>query len=717
MKKLLLLTAIFASIFVTTVNAQTKIKDGTVAGTSSLPNSAAILDLESANKGLLLPRVALTATTIWGLAGSSINGMTIYDTATAITGTTNYPALSGGKGVYYWDGTGWVGLGSSQFWKLTGNTGTSAGSNPIGTATDGNYLGTTDSAKLVLGVNGIKHAVLDTLGNFYTGDSSVYSTTSLNNIIAGEKNSVDSEEATLITGRQNTSVGSYASANIIGGTNNSLNNTIRSLVTGNNNHVSQINYGIVTGNTNTDSITNGTMVFGANHTVTGVTSFGSDYNIIAGDSNTVYTDNVTSFATNNAVFGYNQHDSSSFNIISGNGNSLSHTSGHDAVFGQGHMVSAPFSIVGGTSNIDSADNTIIVGSDNTVGISSSNSAVFGSGNYLGGNNPNNAVFGTNNTVINSDNLVAGIANKVGSSPLDVSGTGNVVGGLLNYVRAGFSVVGGVFNADSSSVGYNALFGSGNSIGFGGYGVGNLIGGAGNKLAGSSDFNLVAGENNTLQGVGTPFGDSGSSFNIITGEGNRTHTFYAAVFGLNNSDSSNYTLVAGQGNTISTNMLNAAVVGMSNQPIDSALFEVGNGNGPLLQSNAIIVKTTNPVPTATANNSTFNVNGSVSAAVNVVTTDYIIANTDYCIIYKGTADASFTLPDPTTCKGRMYKFINLGINQAPTITFNFNIVEFDGTTSNQLFAGTSVIAGSGIGDNGGNRASIISDGTEWVLSDN
>jgi len=38
---------------------QSKIKDGSVTGSASLPDAGAIMELESNNKGFLLPRVAL----------------------------------------------------------------------------------------------------------------------------------------------------------------------------------------------------------------------------------------------------------------------------------------------------------------------------------------------------------------------------------------------------------------------------------------------------------------------------------------------------------------------------------------------------------------------------------------------------------------------------------------------------------------------------------
>lgn len=89
--------------------AQEKIKDGTVTGTVNQPSTAAILELESSNKGLLLPRVSLTNTKTWSLTGtvSTTGGMTVYNTNASIASTDDkYPAQ--GAGIYFWDGTGWV---------------------------------------------------------------------------------------------------------------------------------------------------------------------------------------------------------------------------------------------------------------------------------------------------------------------------------------------------------------------------------------------------------------------------------------------------------------------------------------------------------------------------------------------------------------------------------------------------------------------------------
>lgn len=99
------------SVYAYLANAQVKIGDN-----PTTINKAAILELESGNKGLLFPRVNLTNTTVWGLAAGStpVAGMVVYNlktTASGFSGTAAYPAHSSdGTGIYYWDGTGWVSL-------------------------------------------------------------------------------------------------------------------------------------------------------------------------------------------------------------------------------------------------------------------------------------------------------------------------------------------------------------------------------------------------------------------------------------------------------------------------------------------------------------------------------------------------------------------------------------------------------------------------------
>src|SRR5690554_1177306 len=66
-------------------------------------NENAVLDVQSSNKGLLLPRLELTATNNVAPLSAHVEGMTVYNTATAGAGET---AVT--PGYYYNDGTKWV---------------------------------------------------------------------------------------------------------------------------------------------------------------------------------------------------------------------------------------------------------------------------------------------------------------------------------------------------------------------------------------------------------------------------------------------------------------------------------------------------------------------------------------------------------------------------------------------------------------------------------
>lgn len=95
---------LFLSASVQLVNAQVKVGENPTS-----INKGSILELESANKGLLFPRVALTNTTTWSLSTGStpVAGMVVYNIKTitsGFSGTTAYPAiLPDGTGLYYWD--------------------------------------------------------------------------------------------------------------------------------------------------------------------------------------------------------------------------------------------------------------------------------------------------------------------------------------------------------------------------------------------------------------------------------------------------------------------------------------------------------------------------------------------------------------------------------------------------------------------------------------
>lgn len=119
------------------VSAQQNVGIGTTT-----PNASARLDITATNRGLLIPRVALTGLT---------DAVTVPTPATSLLVFNTNAAVTGGTGFYFNNGTSaapsWVKLGTGgggSGWALTGNAGTDS---------TANFLGTTDAKPLVFRVN------------------------------------------------------------------------------------------------------------------------------------------------------------------------------------------------------------------------------------------------------------------------------------------------------------------------------------------------------------------------------------------------------------------------------------------------------------------------------------------------------------------------------------------------------------------------------------
>lgn len=106
------LPAIALMMMTASAMAQTKIKDGSVSSTAQ-PGANAILELESNSKGLLLPRVALTALNNTAPLSAHVAGMTVYNTAN--TGDVS-------PGFYYNNGSEWIRINQPEPWKVQNST-------------------------------------------------------------------------------------------------------------------------------------------------------------------------------------------------------------------------------------------------------------------------------------------------------------------------------------------------------------------------------------------------------------------------------------------------------------------------------------------------------------------------------------------------------------------------------------------------------------------
>jgi len=102
MKRLFLLSLIVSALSLYTAKAQNNVGIGTTT-----PAASALLDLTATDKGLLVPRVTLSATNVAAPVTTPATGLLVFNTATAGTAPNNVV-----PGFYYWDGTKWVQVGA-----------------------------------------------------------------------------------------------------------------------------------------------------------------------------------------------------------------------------------------------------------------------------------------------------------------------------------------------------------------------------------------------------------------------------------------------------------------------------------------------------------------------------------------------------------------------------------------------------------------------------
>jgi len=174
-----------------------------INSTGAAAVTSAALDVDMANKGILIPRVALTTTTAFApVTGTATTSLLVYNTASAGTFPTNVT-----PGYYYWNGTVWVRLvNSGTAWELLGNAGTTAGTNFIGTIDNISFVTKTNSVERMRILNtgaGVYNAitpfagdVFSAYGTGYTGAISALGTFVLNGYVGangvgvyGESNS------------------------------------------------------------------------------------------------------------------------------------------------------------------------------------------------------------------------------------------------------------------------------------------------------------------------------------------------------------------------------------------------------------------------------------------------------------------------------------------------------------------------------------------------
>jgi hypothetical protein len=128
-------------------------------GINTAPAAPAQLDVSATNRGVLIPRVALSAANNNAPIGAGIvNSLLVYNTATSGTGVNVVT-----PGYYYWDATAarWIRFSQDgDDWRITGNAGTNS---------TVNFWGTTDNMGVRIRTNDFERFEISTGGGGETG--------------------------------------------------------------------------------------------------------------------------------------------------------------------------------------------------------------------------------------------------------------------------------------------------------------------------------------------------------------------------------------------------------------------------------------------------------------------------------------------------------------------------------------------------------------------
>ncbi len=119
------------------------------------PHPSAGVEMRFTNKGLLIPRVALTSTSSASPITSPAASLLVYNTATAGDVTPGY---------YYWTGSKWMRLlaiDDKPAWLLSGNVATAA-----------NFIGTTNAIDFRIYTNNVERMTVEANGNVGIGTTS-----------------------------------------------------------------------------------------------------------------------------------------------------------------------------------------------------------------------------------------------------------------------------------------------------------------------------------------------------------------------------------------------------------------------------------------------------------------------------------------------------------------------------------------------------------------
>jgi hypothetical protein len=420
-----------------------------INNTGAIPAASAMLDVVATNRGLLIPRVALTSTADVATIATPATSLLVYNTATAGVSPTNVL-----PGYYYWDGVKWVSLSGgtgSNNWGLLGNAGTVAGTN---------FIGTTDAQDVVIKTNNINRFQLSQSGritlnnpqlsNFIGDNGNETNTGQFNNAFGGSCLKL------LTTGNHNNAFGQAVLANNTTGTGNTAmgHGSLTANTSGNYNSA----YGYSSLQNNTTGYQNVAVgMWSLRNNTTGFWNVANGYNALS--SNTIGNNN-----TANGYMSLSTNTSGNNNVAMGNEALSKNTTGdRNTSIGSYSL----YNNTTGFQNVGVGSNSLQA---NTVG---TNNNAFGHASLQNNTTGiNNTAIGTNALISNTSgnyNTVVGnyimSSNTTGLNNVAIgtsAGNANTTGNSNTYIGQGADAsTNNLSNA--TAIGANAIVGASNSI--------------------------------------------------------------------------------------------------------------------------------------------------------------------------------------------------------------------------------------------------------------
>ncbi|WP_412468552.1 hypothetical protein [Pedobacter sp. KLB.chiD] len=640
--------------------AQQTLKIGTNPTTV---NNSAVLDVEAANKGVLLPRVALTGLTDVTTVPSAANALTVFNTATAGTSPNNVI-----PGYYYWNAGAatWVRLNDQIYYNgLSLKTGNRVGLG--GQFDEDTRIYYNDKSMVFLygdegnGFPGAKSIGFSKGGlrlRYNDGGSGDASGTDTYLSIQNSR-TVDPQNLQL-----NTSYDGYMTGikSILG----SSNSNGEKLIGG--------QFGVLNKQTS-----------GANQEQVGLIAKSA----YMGNNNSQVTKTIGGFFESKNVSAANTGNYAIYSKATGiNPIALLADSGVVII---NDLNSTATATTGNRPVVADANGQLKIGTASAAGWSltgnaGTNSAV----NFLGTTDNQDLLFKRNNVLLGRlyvNSLAFGISslpassigsynNAFGSNTLtrNTTGSANTALGWTSFPNN---------TTGSANVGVGWRTGEANTTGNQNIAVGNEA----LNINETGSFNIAIGNAATST-------STSSSFNIMIGSGANVDT----------EGGSNLALGTGA-NVSGTNLTNASAIGTGAQVTASNSLVLGQ----VANSSANIPVTKVGIG-VTAPNSTLQINGSVSASIITVNASYSVTDNDFTIIIKriDSSPISITLPNATANKGRIYvlRYFSMGFSGYPTVNAR-------GDFTSGVSGATTTVGTTGA-SNLSNALTVQSDGTEWLV---